>query len=91
MGLVVQPVYARSADVLWRVGPDRVLVRPPGRGGRDLLGVAAMVWLALDEPRSLSQVEGEISELLDETVDVIGTVDALVGERLISVIDATDP
>ncbi len=51
-----ETVYSRAPDVVWRLGPDRVLVRSSGlsRGGRssDLIGLVAVVWLVLDEPGS---------------------------------------
>jgi hypothetical protein len=53
-------VYSRAPDVVWRVGPDRVLVRRIGEHGEnaavDLLGEAAFIWIALDEPGTLQQL-----------------------------------
>jgi hypothetical protein len=47
-------VYSRAPDVVWRLGPDRVLVRflrSSGSGrSNDLVGLMALVWLVLDEP-----------------------------------------
>jgi hypothetical protein len=62
--------YTRQVEVLWRVAPDRVLVRRPwpqeGQDeAADLLGMAALVWIALDEPGSVA----EILERLDEAGD----------------------
>jgi hypothetical protein len=49
-----EPVYARAPDVVWRLGPDRVVVRRIGASGdataADLLGDVALIWIALDEP-----------------------------------------
>ena len=66
----VSPRYTRQVQVLWRVAPDRVLVRRPWpKEGQDeaadLLGMAALVWIALDEPGSVA----EILERLDEARD----------------------
>ncbi len=69
--------------MLWRSTPDRVLVRRVGHEGLDLLGVAAMVWLALDTPRTMIELESEIESLFDESVDVGATVEALVAEDLV--------
>lgn len=59
-----ETVYARSPDVLWRLGPDRVLVRrvsvPEGQSW-DLGGAAALVWISLDEPGTSSDVMARIA------------------------------
>jgi ribosomal protein S12 methylthiotransferase accessory factor YcaO len=51
---VSEPIYSRAPDVVWRLGPDRVLVRRISASGddaaADLLGDAALIWIALDEP-----------------------------------------
>ena len=56
---VSETVYARSPDVVWRLGPDRVLVRRVGGRGEDaaaeLLGAAALVWIAVVEPASRNE------------------------------------
>ena len=55
-----ETVYARSPDVVWRLGPDRVLVRRVGGRGEDaaaeLLGAAALVWIAVDEPATRNEI-----------------------------------
>jgi hypothetical protein len=57
---VSEPIYSRAPDVAWRLGPDRVLVRRIGEVGdeaaAELLGAAALVWVALDEPGTRSDV-----------------------------------
>ena len=60
------PVFARAANVVWRIAPDRVLVRHVVDGQQgggsgvdraaDLMGAAALVWVALDEPATAVQV-----------------------------------
>ena len=52
-----EPTYARVADAVWRLAGDRVIIRHASMGaddaGVDLTGLAAMVWVALDEPGSV--------------------------------------
>ena len=56
-------MYARVPGVVWRLGPDRVLVRrvdvPDGQP-RELQGAAALVWISLDEPGTRTQVVDRI-------------------------------
>jgi hypothetical protein len=66
----VSAQYTRHRQVLWRLGPDRVLVRHPwpaeGREqAADLLGLAAMIWIALDEPATLDEIEQRLAEARD--------------------------
>ena len=85
--MVFGATYSRASDVLWRNAPDRVLVRRVGHEGLDLFGVAAMVWLALDTPRTIAELEREIESLFEESADVAAdvgeTVEALVVEHLV--------
>lgn len=77
-----EPVYARQVEVVWRLAPDRVLVRRvwPKDGedeAADLLGAAALVWIALDEPGTRADVVERLADadqqlpddLLDETLE----------------------
>jgi hypothetical protein len=68
---VSQPRYSRAPDVVWRLGPDRVLVRRVGGQGEDaaaeLMGAAALVWVVLDEPAT---VKGVMDRLPSEGLDV---------------------
>jgi hypothetical protein len=81
--------YARHVQVLWRLGPDRVLVRRPwpteGQDeAADFLGLAAMIWLVLDEPGTLGEIELRLAEAADAddpspaNDDLVDTVDRLV-------------
>ena len=48
-----EAVLARAPGMVWRLGPDRVLLRRvdvPDGAPRDLHGAAARVWISLDEP-----------------------------------------
>ena len=55
--------YTRSEDLVWRLAPDRVLVRRVGDHGDtaavDLLGAAAVVWVAAEEPLTTEQLAAE--------------------------------
>jgi hypothetical protein len=60
--------YARADNIVWRAGPDRVLVRRVGHGAvgaRDLLGAAAIVWLALDNPLTMAEMMAHIDVAAD--------------------------
>ena len=61
-----RPGFTRSTDIVWRATRDRVLVRRvQGADGAELVGLAALVWVAADTP---STVAGLASELdADET------------------------
>ena len=59
--------WARAPRVLWRLAPDRVLVRPVGGDGLDLTGMAALVWMAVDEPHRLDDLAQELAGI-DPTV-----------------------
>jgi hypothetical protein len=78
-------VYSRAPDVVWRLAPDRVLVRRIGHTDEQLLevlGDAALVWLALDEPAT----EQEISERLvgaDITDSPTGGIRLLIDSKLV--------
>lgn len=74
---------ARRSDVLWRLGADRVLVRRVGADGLDLVGAAALVWVALDEPAELEALSAELRALSDEPVDVGAAVSELESAGLI--------
>lgn len=74
-----EPVYSRASDVVWRLGPDRVLVRRVGAIGHDaaadLLGDAALVWIALDEPGTTSAIIERIAPTLpDVDTCVVGSL-----------------
>ncbi|TPW15168.1 MAG: hypothetical protein FD127_945 [Acidimicrobiaceae bacterium] len=71
----------RGDDVLWRLGPGQVVVRRVGYPGLDLAGLAAMVWLALDEPSTASEIADVVAGL--EGTDVAAIVAAV--EELIAV------
>ena len=75
--------------MLWRLGPDRVLVRRPwpteGQDdAADLLGLAAMIWLVLDEPGTLGEIELRLVEAGDADDpslahgDLVDTLDQLL-------------
>ena len=82
--------YRRHGDVLWRLAHDRVVARRIGMEGVDLQGATALVWVVLDEPRSLTEIMAELAAAdhhLDHA-DVAMAVEQLTGASLIS---ATEP
>lgn len=83
-------VYARSPDVVWRLGPDRVLVRrvsAPDGQAQDLEGAAALIWISLDEPGTASDVIERIvvAGLRAEADETNDTIQLLLDEQLIVV------
>ncbi len=54
------PRYRRRVDVLWRLADDRVVARRISGDGLDLVGAAAMVWVALDQGRVAGDVLFEL-------------------------------
>ena len=57
----IAAMWEREENVVWRLGPDRVMVRRIGGDGLDLVGAAAMVWIALDLPRTRAGLVNEIA------------------------------
>jgi hypothetical protein len=55
--------YTRADDLVWRLARDRVLVRRVGDHGdtaaSDLIGAAAVVWVAAEEPLTLEELATE--------------------------------
>lgn len=83
-----EPVYSRAPDVVWRLGPDRVLVRRIGAfegGARDLQGSAALVWISLDDPANPAAVRERIQRagVAIELSDALDALRLMVDERLI--------
>ncbi len=72
----------RRPDVVWRLGPDRVLVRRIGEEGLDLMGAAALVWIALDRPQPIAALEDELRASAGD-VDVASAVSELVSAGVI--------
>lgn len=78
-------LFARHAEVLWRLAPDRVLVRRlwPIDGweqAADLLGMVALTWMVLDEPGTRADVVDRLAdvELADRSsIAERATIDAL--------------
>ena len=80
-----QTRYVRADDLVWRLARDRVLVRRVGDHGDaaavDLLGAAAVVWVAAEAPSTLEELavdtELEVSTVTD-TIDLLVTGGCLV-------------
>ena len=82
--------YERAPGIVWRVGPDRVLVRKVGQGADgalDLLGPAAVAWVALDEPATVD----ELAERLTEAEVPGERVDEAVQQLVESGLVVTEP
>jgi hypothetical protein len=80
-----EPVYTRAPGVVWRLGPDRVLVRRVDVADgqpRELQGSAALVWISLDEPGTRTQVVDRIGGAGLETEPDDG-IRLLLDEQLI--------
>lgn len=58
--------FSRPPDVVWRLASDRVLVRRVGdltdAGCADLIGVAAAVWVGLDQPATEAELAARLTE-----------------------------
>ena len=80
--------YARAANVVWRLGPDRVMVRLVGggdEGASDLFGSAAIAWVALDEPATPEELAGRVADA-DTVLDpgeLTEAVESLVAAGLV--------
>ena len=74
--------YVRSPDLVWRLAHDRVLVRRVGdhdaAAATDLLGAAALVWVAAEYP--LTATEIAIDTALDADA-VAASISLLVAGR----------
>ena len=75
--------YERTPPVVWRLGPDRVLVRSVGGQSLDLLGAAAMVWIVLEGSCTLSEMEGEIEGLTTDRPDLGAVLRDLLDRGLV--------
>ena len=76
------PTYARVADTVWRLAADRVIVRHASIDaddtGVDVTGLAALVWVALDEPASVDELAVRLAA---EEFSVLNTdVSSVVGQ-----------
>ena len=71
--------FSRPENVVWRLAPDRVLVRRVGDlsddGCADLIGFAAAVWVGLDEPASLTELRARLADAGIDTDDGNDTAD----------------
>ena len=85
--------FRRPECVVWRLASDRVLVRRIGDltddGCADLIGFAAAVWVALDEPASLGELSARLADAGIDSIDadLVDAVAALVERGWIEQID----
>ena len=89
-------VFRRGGGVVWRLAPDRVLVRRVGDlsadGCADLIGLAAALWVGLDEPTSISELESRLAEAGIDALDASDVLPVLVERGWIEpVTDGSDP
>ena len=73
------PTFERVADAVWRLGPDRVIARHASidadDASVDLTGLAALVWVALDESGSVAEIDDRLSvDGLGAPLDDVQTV-----------------
>ncbi len=79
-----ETTYRRARRALWRQGPDRILTRLVGGEALELLGVSALVWVALDTPRTGNQLTDELAEFTDSpTIDPV--LADMIARRLVEV------
>lgn len=61
---VNQGAFCRTRGVVWRLAPDRVLVRRIGdhseEAAADLTGIAAQIWLMFESVSSIDQLATEL-------------------------------
>ena len=85
-----EPVYSRLPEVVWRIGPDRVLVHPvgalPESEVKELLGPVALVWLALDEPCTADELVNRLSDAGLELTGLTADLGRLVDAGLVSLV-----
>ena len=88
--------YRRADGVVWRVGPDRVLLHrigvPPEDATLELSGPVAFVWVALDEPGDVEEILERVSEATDDLDRESVTADLrrLVDAGVVEIVDPTD-
>ena len=75
-----QPIYTRATGVVWRVGPDRVLLHrsgvEPDAAAIELTGLVAYAWIALDEPATIAQIVDRLNEVAPRDSTVSGGTDS---------------
>ena len=96
--MVTQVVrYVRARRVLWRLAADEVVMRrvgePAERAEAQMKGVAAAVWLVLDEPRSLLELEAELGAIgcADPAAEAREALSLLLEHRLVEEADRRHP
>jgi len=82
------PTYSRRTDLVWRSGPDRILLHrvdgPAETASTELSGPVAFVWLALDEPATVEQLISRLAEADITVADLEDDLTQLVEARLVS-------
>lgn len=77
--------YARNPEVLWRRVGDRIALRPAAdpspTGASEATGAAALVWLCLEEPASLEELQADIAAAGASPVPSLGEALTMLAER----------
>lgn len=85
-----EPVYSRLPEVVWRIGPDRVLVHPvgalPESEVKELLGPVALVWLALDEPCTVGELADRLGDAGLEHTELDADLGRLIDAGLVRLV-----
>jgi hypothetical protein len=80
--------FARVIDIVWRSGPDRVLIQriggPSDTAATDLIGDVAYVWLALDTPATRRELLARLADAGIEVADLDRDLRHLVDHELIT-------
>ncbi len=83
---------ARVSDVVWRSGPDRVLIQrvggppevPPEVAAVDLIGDVAFTWIALDTPATRDELDARLADAGIVVADLDADIEYLVEHRLVT-------
>jgi len=80
--------YARNPEILWRLVGDRIIARHAhdrsSAGAVEASGAAALVWLCLEEPASLEQLQGDFDAVqVGPAADVAAALTLLADRQLI--------
>lgn len=76
--------YARNPEVLWRSTSLGPVVLIPGRElPTRLSGLAAVVWEVLDGALARDELDGEVTQVLDEPMDLSACLTELIEADLV--------
>ncbi len=81
------PTYERATRIVWRQGADRVLVARLDGDDAELVGVAALLWVALDEPRTVDALAHDLAEFGVDREAVTTTLQEMLEADLLHTAD----